>query len=80
MVHARFLLQTHHFLLLYIYRTRIGGHTKRSRPTGSVFVSISDITRNTMNEPRTTLEISPEGVAIITLVNPPVNALHPKGT
>lgn len=29
-------------------------------------------------EPHTTLAIE-DGVAIITLVNPPVNALHPKG-
>lgn len=29
--------------------------------------------------PGTTMEVGQDGVAIITLANPPVNALHPKG-
>lgn len=30
--------------------------------------------------PGTSLEIDSDGIAVITLKNPPVNALHPKGT
>lgn len=30
--------------------------------------------------PGATMEVGQDGVAIITLANPPVNALHPKGT
>jgi hypothetical protein len=33
-----------------------------------------------MGTPRTTLAVEQDGVAVITLENPPVNALHPSGT
>ncbi len=33
----------------------------------------------TMGQPTATIEVGSDGIAVITLQNPPVNALHPAG-